>query len=61
LKRHQYDKESISRIKEAYRILYRSDLAFKEAVIKLKQEYADFEEIQELINFCDASKRGIIR
>ncbi len=61
LKRHQYDKESISRIKEAYRILYRSDLAFKEAVTKLKQEYADFEEIQELINFCDTSKRGIIR
>ncbi len=61
LKRHQYDKESISRIKEAYRVLYRSDLAFKDAVTKLKKEYADFEEIQELINFCDASKRGIIR
>ncbi len=61
LKRHQYSKQSISRIKEAYRILYRSDLAFKDAVAKLKQEYAEFDEIQELISFCDASQRGIIR
>ncbi len=61
LKRHQFSKENISRIKEAYRILYRSELAFKDAVAKLKQEYSDFDEIKELINFCDESQRGIIR
>ncbi len=61
LKRHQFSTESISRIKQAYRILYRSDLAFKDAIIKLKQEYADYDEIVELATFCDESKRGIIR
>ena len=61
LKRHQYNKESISRIKEAYRALYRSELTFIEAVKKLKKAYSDREEIMDLVSFCEASQRGIIR
>jgi UDP-N-acetylglucosamine acyltransferase len=61
LKRHDYSRQSISQIKEAYRILYRSDLTFKEAVIKLKENYADVDEISVMIDFCDSTERGIIR
>jgi len=61
LKRHEYSKESIGRIKDAYRILYRSDRSFKEAISKLKDTYIDIPEIDELITFCEKTERGIIR
>jgi len=61
LKRHSFDKESIQRIKDAYRILYRSNLPFQEAVQQLKADYAGFAEITELITFCENTQRGIIR
>lgn len=61
LKRHTFERESIQRVKEAYRVLYRSDLPFKEAIQRLKDEYAQFPEIAELIVFCESTQRGIIR
>lgn len=61
LKRHQFSTESISRIKDAYRILYRSDRSFKEAIEKLEHEYGEADEIMELISFCNKSERGVIR
>ena len=61
LKRHDYSKESISHIKEAYRILYRSDLTFKEALDKIKEKYTHIDEVTDLIKFCDNTERGIIR
>ncbi len=61
LKRHQYDKPRIQRIKDAYRILYRSNLPFKEALDRLKQEHAGYDDIDELIRFCEITERGIIR
>lgn len=61
LKRHGFDADSIKRVKEAYRILYRSKLTYKEALDKLDDELSSHQEIQMFIKFCQNSERGIIR
>ena len=61
LKRHGFSADSIKRIKEAYRILYRSKLTYNEALDRLQSELSEHEEIQRFIQFCKDSDRGIIR
>ena len=39
LQRHGYTEEQIGRIKEAYKILFRSKLGLNEALAKLKAEH----------------------
>lgn len=61
LKRNQFEKEAIDRIKDCYRHLYRQDLSLKDAIQSMRDEYADAPEIAELISFCESSQRGLIR
>jgi len=64
LQRHGFDKDQIRDLKQSYRLIYRSNLTVKDAVEKLKKQYADKEEdypVHELIAFIEASERGIIR
>lgn len=61
LKRHGFDAESIQRIKEAYRILYRSKFSYKDAITKLENDFSDNKEIKMFAEFCNSSERGIIR
>lgn len=61
LKRHNFSGEQISRIKDSYRILYRSDRSFQEAIDKLSLDYSEQQDIQEMISFLQGSERGIIR
>lgn len=61
LKRHGFSADSIKYIKEAYRILYRSKLTYSDALDRLQKELAEHEEIQQFIQFCENSERGIIR
>lgn len=61
LKRNGFDSDSRQRIKEAYRILYRSDLIYKDALAKLENEWGEYADIQRLIEFCKSSERGLIR
>lgn len=61
LSRHGFTDEQQARIKEAYRILFRSKLVLAEALAKLKAELAGHPEIDELIEFVSSSKRGITR
>jgi len=61
LKRHHFDKEERSLIKKAYRILYRQDLSFQDAMEALKTGYADNKNVQLMAEFCNQSQRGIIR
>jgi UDP-N-acetylglucosamine acyltransferase len=61
LKRHGFSKDAISRIKDAYRLLYRSDLPFKDALEKIEQECGREDVIAELLAFCETTQRGIIR
>jgi len=61
LSRHGMSDEQIGRIKEAYRILFRSKLGLNEAVSRLKAEHGGHSEIEHLLEFIAASKRGLTR
>lgn len=61
LKRHHFEAAQRARIKEAYRILYRMDLPFREALERLDNELGHDSQIRLLIDFCRQSQRGIIR
>jgi len=61
LERHGFDEESIRRLREAYRLLYRSKLNVKQAVQEIRKTLGDAAEILQLVEFIESSGRGIIR
>ena len=63
LKRHGFDDETRKQIKNAYRILYRKDLAFNEAITTLQEQSSLNKSIKQMADFCERSQsgRGIIR
>ncbi|MCY1079740.1 acyl-ACP--UDP-N-acetylglucosamine O-acyltransferase [Archangium lansingense] len=61
LQRHGFSEEQIGRIKEAYKILFRSKLQLADAVAQLKAEMSGHSEIEYLLNFVSQSKRGLTR
>ncbi len=61
LSRHGYTAEQLARLKESYRILFRSKLSLNEAVSQLKAEFGQFSEVQEMLTFLAGSTRGLTR
>jgi len=61
LARHGFGEEQIARVKEAYRILFRSKLPLDEAMERLRTELGDQPEIQVLLSFVSTSQRGMTR
>lgn len=61
LTRHGYTSEQVGRIKEAYRVLFRSKLGLNEALGNLRAEFKDQAEIDLLLEFIASSKRGLTR
>jgi UDP-N-acetylglucosamine acyltransferase len=61
LTRHGFSEDQVSRIKDAYRILFRSKLGLNEAISKLRAEHGGHVEIDELLQFVAGSTRGITR
>jgi UDP-N-acetylglucosamine acyltransferase len=61
LTRHGFTDEQLSRVKHAYRILFRSKLGLNEALSQLKAEYGGHAEIDALLRFIESSKRGLTR
>ena len=53
--------ETIRAIKDAFRILYRSDLNTAQALERMQNELGAHPEIQQVIAFAGTSKRGIMR
>ncbi len=53
--------ETMSQIKEAYRILYRTELSLREAVKQMRSSLSSLPEIDHLIEFVETSERGIVR
>ena len=60
LKRRGFSLEERTNIKKLYRKYFRSDLPRSIALEKTKKEMANSTEIEEIINFIETSKRGII-
>jgi len=61
LSRHGYSEEQIARIKDAYKVLFRSKLGLNEGLSKLKAEYGGHPEVELFLDFIGDSKRGITR
>jgi UDP-N-acetylglucosamine acyltransferase len=60
LRRAGYSKEVMREIKNAYKIIYESDIKLNEATKKLINLRSG-KEVQEIVNFISRSKRGICR
>ena len=61
LERNNFAPESVKWIKEAFRLIYRSKYNTRQAVEAVKAELPLTEEIKQIIEFIEASERGIIR
>ena len=53
--------EQIGRIKQAYKVVFRSNLGLQEAIAELTEELAGYPEIDHFIDFLKGSQRGITR
>ncbi|MBI4848496.1 MAG: acyl-ACP--UDP-N-acetylglucosamine O-acyltransferase [Nitrospirae bacterium] len=61
LKRRNFSDSTISDLKKAYKILFRSKLTLKDAIDKVKHDLGKSEEIRNLLEFIEKNKRGICR
>ena len=61
LKRRGFTTEQIRNIKNAYKLLYNSDLRLEEAQEKISGLDEVSNELQVMLEFIQASTRGIIR
>ena len=61
LKRRGYTLDQIKPLKQAFKILFKSDLNTSQAVAKITAEVEQTDEIKELLNFISASERGLIK
>ena len=61
LTRAHFSNEQQSRVKDAFKILYRSKLGFREAIAHVRAEHGGSEEIDHLVAFLENSERGIAR
>ena len=61
LKRSETDSKVVRKLKQAFKILFRSGLAKKTAINKIREDIESCEEVDHLINFANNSKRGLSR
>lgn len=60
LKRHGFPLDVRKELNKAYKLLYRSQLPFQEALNRIESDCDPIEEIQHFLNFCRSSKRGLM-
>lgn len=61
LKRRGFSVERIRNIKQAYRTIYMSGKTLADAKIELAESAIDSEDVKQMLDFIEASKRGIVR
>ena len=61
LRRRGFSSERRAKLKEIFKILFHSDLNTSQALEKIKATFAPDEDRDEVINFIQSSKRGIIK
>jgi UDP-N-acetylglucosamine acyltransferase len=61
LQRHGFSEEQVARVKEAYKIVFRSGTPLKDAVAQLDAQMGGEPEIAHLVAFLRKSERGITR
>ncbi len=61
LKRKGFSDETLKNLKEAFRLIFRSNLLLKDAVEKVTEEYGNDENVKIMLEFINKSERGIAR
>jgi UDP-N-acetylglucosamine acyltransferase len=61
LERHGFGPETLKALREAYRILYRSELNQQQALERLEAEPSGDRAVEQLLAFVKSSQRGVIR
>ena len=61
MRRHGLSSETIAAIKQAYKLLYRSNLNTTQALERMAQELPSLPEVERFIAFVQRSKRGVIK
>jgi UDP-N-acetylglucosamine acyltransferase len=61
LERAGFSTDKIKPIKEAYRIIYRKKLNTGQAISEMREKWGTSEEVQAIVEFIEATERGIIR
>ena len=61
MERAGFGEDQIARVKEAYRITFRSGLRLEEAVVRLRAELGGHPEIDHFVDFISRSERGLTR
>ena len=60
LRRRGFSNELIGQLKEAYRLIYRSEFNISQALEQIQSSFEDGDEINEVISFIRKSERGIV-
>ncbi len=60
LSRRGFEAETITVLKRAYRLLFRSGLRFSDGIARVRDELPDLPEVRHLLDFIENSERGII-
>lgn len=58
LKRAGFPEATVQAVKEAHKLLFRSDLTMKDALRRIKVDFAGVPEVMELVRFLEASEGG---
>jgi UDP-N-acetylglucosamine acyltransferase len=61
LERRGFEPESIRSLREAYKIIYRSNLNTKQALDAIREQIPSNPQIDFMVGFIESSKRGIVR
>ncbi|HEY1953062.1 MAG TPA: acyl-ACP--UDP-N-acetylglucosamine O-acyltransferase [Gemmatimonadaceae bacterium] len=60
LQRSGMDEDTIRELKRAYRLLFRSEMNVTQAIERAQTELEPLSEVRELIQFVEASERGVV-
>ena len=61
LKRRGFSEQQIRNLRNAYRVLYRSELKLEDAVATLRESAASQPEVKEFVDFIGTSTRSLVR
>jgi UDP-N-acetylglucosamine acyltransferase len=61
LKRRGYSKETIEKLSHAYHLYLSAKLNTTQAIERIRQEITDCKEVDLLVEFIEASKRGVVK
>lgn len=60
LRRRGVNKETVTALKTAFKLIWRSNLSREEALEKVRQDLGHCSEVQQLVDFLACSRRGVV-